>query len=115
MSDLSGEFELEPDSADNLGHVWVVQLAFWRPATLADDEMETLFPERDGRWSRQTREATRLAEWLLQENARFGEDDARSKAEYRARKAAENKSRDAVALADHAIVTAPRRLSEWLG
>jgi hypothetical protein len=50
-SDLSSEFELEPDSADNLGRVWVVQLAFWRPATLADDEMETSFPERDGRWS----------------------------------------------------------------
>jgi len=36
---------------------WFVELCFWRPSVLNDEEMELFFSDRDGRWSRQTKEA----------------------------------------------------------
>ncbi|MBB4364994.1 rubredoxin [Bradyrhizobium sp. CIR18] len=55
MADTSGDFEIEPEFEP--GRMWLVELAFWRPSTLADDEMESCFPDRDGRWSSQTKAA----------------------------------------------------------
>jgi rubredoxin len=57
MSDTSDDFDIEPDFDEEPSRLWLVELAFWRPSALTDDEMESFFPDRDGRWSGQTRAA----------------------------------------------------------
>jgi len=57
MADTSDDFDIEPDFDEGPSRLWLVELAFWRPSVLTDDEMESFFPDRDGRWSRQTKTA----------------------------------------------------------
>jgi rubredoxin len=57
MSDTSDDFDIEPDVHKEPNRLWLVELAFWRPSALTDEEMESSFPDRDGRWSGQTKAA----------------------------------------------------------
>lgn len=57
MSETSDAFEIEPEIDEGPSRLWLVELAFWQPSALTDDEMETFFPDRDGRWSQQTKAA----------------------------------------------------------
>ncbi|AHY49223.1 MULTISPECIES: hypothetical protein [Bradyrhizobium] len=57
MSDSAIEDDLGFVPAPGTERLWLIELAFWRPSTLTDDEMEALFRDRDGRWSQQTKRA----------------------------------------------------------
>lgn len=51
------DFGIEPDFHKEPNRLWLVELAFWRPSALTDEEMESSFADRDGRWSGQTKAA----------------------------------------------------------
>ena len=55
MPDSAIENDLAFGPARGTERLWLVELAFWRPSTLTDDDMEALFRDRDGRWSQQTK------------------------------------------------------------
>lgn len=54
---MDDEFELVSDFESELRKAWFVELLFWRPSALNDQEMAMFFPKRDGKWSIQTKEA----------------------------------------------------------
>lgn len=54
--EFDDEFILEPDY-DPAGELWSAYLTFPRPSKLSDEKMEVYFPDRDGRWSRETEAA----------------------------------------------------------
>ncbi|MGM5034956.1 hypothetical protein [Tardiphaga sp. 803_E3_N1_3] len=57
MTDTSEDFDFAPDFEDKESRLWSVNLSFWRPSELTDEEMEAFFGDRDGKWSRQTKAA----------------------------------------------------------
>ena len=54
---MDDEFELVSDFESESRKAWFVELLFWRPSALNDQEMAMFFPKRDGKWSIQTKEA----------------------------------------------------------
>lgn len=60
MGELEEQFDPFEDYDPN-SHLWFISLMFPRPAKLDDDQMEIYFPDRDGRWSFQTRKAMERA------------------------------------------------------
>lgn len=57
MTDVSDDFDFEPEFEPRDPRRWSVNLSFWRPSQLTDAEMQAFFPDRDGRWSGQTKAA----------------------------------------------------------
>lgn len=57
MTDAPEDLDFYPDFQDRDPRLWSVNLSFWRPSQLTDDEMEAFFGDRDGKWSHQTKTA----------------------------------------------------------
>lgn len=54
--EIDEDFTLEPDFDPN-SELWSAYLTFPRPSKLSDEQMEVYFPDRDGRWSRESKVA----------------------------------------------------------
>jgi len=54
---MTDDFDIEELFDETPKRAWFVELCFWRPSALNDEEMELFFRDRDGRWSTQTKNA----------------------------------------------------------
>lgn len=57
MADDSDDIDFEEKDIGGPSRAWFVELTFWRPSALTDEEIGLFFPGRDGKWSDQTKEA----------------------------------------------------------
>src|SRR3954451_14563026 len=71
MPDASNAFNTEPEAEGPPSRLWLVELAFWRPSTLTDEEMESFFPDRAREMERPNQSCSFQARWISTRTGRL--------------------------------------------